>query len=99
MEQIYYPKSVFRKKKLFFSYVVPFSYCWYVIVIGVFSFQGLLHYQITNSQVKLSEIFSKMEAIKESYSVVEDYTVSDTTLEQVFIAFAKKRAIVNLSTK
>lgn len=76
-----------------------FFYCRYVIVIGVFLFQGLLHYHITDSQAKLSEIFSKMEAIKESYSVVEDYTVSDTTLEQVFIAFAKRRAIVNLNTK
>jgi len=36
-----------------------------------------------------------MKTIKEYYTAVEDYTVSDTTLEQVFIAFAKKQAVLN----
>lgn len=61
--------------------------------------QELLHYHITKPRVKLSEIFSRMKAIKESYNVVEDYTVADTTLEQVFIAFAKRQAIVNVNEK
>lgn len=56
--------------------------------------QGLLHYHITNPKVPLSEIFGQMKAIKENYPAVEDYTVSDTTLEQVFIAFAKKQAVI-----
>lgn len=43
----------------------------------------------------LSEIFGQMKVIKENYSVVEDYTISDTTLEQVFIAFAKRQAVLN----
>lgn len=57
--------------------------------------QGLLHYQITNPNIPLSKIFGMMKAIKENYTVIEDFTVSDTTLEQVFIAFAKKRAVLN----
>lgn len=57
--------------------------------------QGFLHYHITNPQIPLSEIFGQMKAIKENYQAVEDYTVSDTTLEQVFIAFAKKQAVIN----
>jgi len=36
-----------------------------------------------------------MKTIKEYYTAIEDYTVGDTTLEQVFIAFAKKQAILN----
>lgn len=36
-----------------------------------------------------------MKAIKESYNIVEDFTVGDTTLEQVFIAFAKRQAVLN----
>lgn len=59
--------------------------------------QGLLHYHITNPNIPLSEIFGQMKAIKENYSVIEDYTVSDTTLEQVFIAFAKKQAVLNIT--
>lgn len=39
-----------------------------------------------------------MKAIKENYHAVEDYTVGDTTLEQVFIAFAKKQAVLNTNT-
>jgi len=54
----------------------------------------LLHYHITNSGVPLFEIFGKMKTIKTNYSMVEDYTVSDTTLEQVFIAFAKRQAVL-----
>lgn len=40
-----------------------------------------------------------MEVIKNDYTFVEDYTVSDTTLEQVFIAFAKRQAVLNTSTE
>lgn len=54
-----------------------------------------MHYHITNPHIPLSEIFGQMEAIKDNYTVVEDYTVSDTTLEQVFIAFAKRQAVLN----
>ncbi|XP_060873175.1 phospholipid-transporting ATPase ABCA3-like isoform X2 [Metopolophium dirhodum] len=57
--------------------------------------KGLLHYHITNPNIPLSEIFGQMKAIKENYTIIEDYTVSDTTLEQVFIAFAKKQAVLN----
>lgn len=57
-----------------------------------------MHYHITNPRIPLSEIFGQMKAIKESYSGIEDYTVGDTTLEQVFIAFAKKQAVMNTKT-
>eukprot|EP00102_Acyrthosiphon_pisum_P016671 XP_008187710.2 PREDICTED: ATP-binding cassette sub-family A member 1-like [Acyrthosiphon pisum] len=59
---------------------------------------GLLHYHITNPNILLSEIFRKMKETKENYTVIEDFTVSDTTLEQVFIAFAKKQAVLNTTT-
>lgn len=36
-----------------------------------------------------------MNVIKERYPAVEDYTIGNTTLEQVFIAFAKKQLTVN----
>ncbi|XP_026821418.1 ATP-binding cassette sub-family A member 3-like [Rhopalosiphum maidis] len=59
--------------------------------------KGLLHYHVTNPSSLLSEVFSKIKAIKENYTAIEDYTVGDTTLEQVFIAFAKKQAVLNMT--
>lgn len=32
-----------------------------------------------------------MEKVKHNYDVVEDYIVSETTLEQVFISFARSQ--------
>jgi len=63
----------------------------------LFKLQGLLHYHITNPNIPLSEIFGQMKVIKENYRAIEDYTISDTTLEQVFIAFAKKQAVLNVT--
>lgn len=56
--------------------------------------QGLLHYHITDPDLPLSEIFGHMKSTKEKYSAIEDFTVSDTTLEQVFLAFAKRKALI-----
>lgn len=74
--------------------MVYFKICYKIEVQINCIFQGLLHYHITNPNIPLSDIFGQMKAIKENYSIVEDYTISDTTLEQVFIAFAKKQAVL-----
>ena len=50
--------------------------------------QGLLHYQVIDPSVSLGRLFGTMEAVKERLSI-EDYSVSQTTLEQVFINFAR----------
>jgi hypothetical protein len=34
-----------------------------------------------------------MERVKQNFDFVEDYTVSDTTLEQVFLSFAKAQVV------
>lgn len=60
--------------------------------------QGLLHYHITNPKIPLSEIFGKMKSVKENYAAIEDFTVGDTTLEQVFIAFAKRQTVLDTIT-
>lgn len=54
----------------------------------------MLHYHLTDPEKPLSEIFGRMKDIKEKYTMIEDFTVSDTTLEQVFLAFAKKQAVI-----
>ena len=52
------------------------------------SHQGLLHFHITDPSVEWSYMFSVMERAKEELQL-EDYLLSDTTLEQIFLAFAK----------
>ena len=51
--------------------------------------QTMLHYVLLNIGVLWSEIFKNMEYIKGEFNeFVEDYTVSETTLEQVFLSFS-----------
>ena len=38
-----------------------------------------------------SSMFKIMENLGKEFSVVEDYSISETTLEQVFISFAKQQ--------
>ena len=52
-------------------------------------FQSFLHYHLADSSIPLSRVFSSVSHLKQSHAIVEDYTVSDTTLEQVFLAFSK----------
>lgn len=70
---------------------------WSIIYYKLFLFllQGFLEYHITNPKKELSDIFTTMIAIKKSYTEIEDYTVGDTSLEQVFLAFAKHQEARN----
>ena len=49
---------------------------------------GMLHYHITDAAgCRWSQLFAMMERAKEKFAL-DDYSLSQTTLEQVFIAFA-----------
>lgn len=53
------------------------------------------HHRIINFRVsadrKLGEIFSKIENIRDEHrSLIEDYTVTQVTLDDVFVNFAKQ---------
>ncbi len=50
--------------------------------------QGYVHYQIAAHNVSWSNIFGTIERSKDLYHI-DDYSVSQTTLEQVFINFAR----------
>ncbi|XP_050416186.1 phospholipid-transporting ATPase ABCA3 isoform X5 [Patella vulgata] len=52
--------------------------------------QGYAHFQIPDNNIPLAGVFDVMEESKGVYSV-EDYSVHQTTLEQVFLAFAGKQ--------
>lgn len=50
--------------------------------------QNYLNYHITNTNMTLAEIFGTIEKAKVDFNI-EDYSVSQTTLEQIFLNFAR----------
>lgn len=52
--------------------------------------QNLVHYHVNNPSLTWSALFSGMERAKHEFNI-EDYSVSQTTLEQVFINFARSQ--------
>lgn len=53
--------------------------------------QDYVHFHISDSSTPWHELFDAMEEMKASFDSVEDYSVSETTLEQVFLSFAKEQ--------
>ncbi|KAI8435956.1 hypothetical protein MSG28_004122 [Choristoneura fumiferana] len=51
-------------------------------------YQGLLTYYLPDRRVAWSNMFGTMERCRQNYDV-EDYTISQTTLEQIFLQFTK----------
>ncbi|CAD5114243.1 DgyrCDS3384 [Dimorphilus gyrociliatus] len=54
------------------------------------SHDGYVHYQISDKVTSWASIFGSMERVRDMYHL-EDYSVSQTTLEQVFINFARQQ--------
>lgn len=52
--------------------------------------QGYVHFRIPDDNAKLAEIFGRMEMAKEQFNV-EDYSVHQTTLEQIFLTFTQNQ--------
>ncbi|XP_033097470.1 ATP-binding cassette sub-family A member 3-like [Anneissia japonica] len=52
--------------------------------------EGLVHYHIRSSDLSWASVFGTMEKAKAVYNI-EDYSVSQTTLEQVFLNFARNQ--------
>ncbi|XP_076468710.1 phospholipid-transporting ATPase ABCA3-like [Babylonia areolata] len=50
--------------------------------------QGYVHFQVPDASVPLSEVFETMESAKDTLGV-EDYSVHQTTLEQIFLTFTR----------
>uniref|UniRef100_A0AAY4B7N1 ATP-binding cassette sub-family A member 2 n=1 Tax=Denticeps clupeoides TaxID=299321 RepID=A0AAY4B7N1_9TELE len=50
-----------------------------------------IQYQLKSENISLAQVFSKMEQVVEVLGI-EDYSVSQTTLDNVFVNFAKKQS-------
>ena len=48
-----------------------------------------------NPNTSWSHLFSTMERAKNQYPAVTDYSISETTLEQIFISFARHQVIAD----
>uniref|UniRef100_A0A8C2YFC7 ATP binding cassette subfamily A member 3 n=1 Tax=Coturnix japonica TaxID=93934 RepID=A0A8C2YFC7_COTJA len=51
--------------------------------------QGMVHYHLTNKNLSWAQVFGALEKAKEKYRL-EDYSVSQISLEQVFMSFTPK---------
>ncbi|XP_022817349.1 ATP-binding cassette sub-family A member 3-like [Spodoptera litura] len=55
----------------------------------------MLHYHI-NDTMRYSELFTELEALRTEFpNLIEDYSVTETTLEEVFLSFAKEQQAIN----
>ena len=55
----------------------------------MFLFQEFIHVHVRDVSVLWSSMFRIMEDIRDEFPGVEDYSISETSLEQVFISFAR----------
>jgi len=51
---------------------------------------NLLHYSINDETLPWSQIFGRIERAKDDLCI-EDYSIGQTTLEQIFLSFARKQ--------
>ncbi|GIY18801.1 ATP-binding cassette sub-family A member 3, partial [Caerostris extrusa] len=54
--------------------------------------QGMLQYHVVDSSITLSRLFKFMANMKTEFEL-EDYLISDTSLEQIFLTFARAQRI------
>ncbi|XP_041350182.1 phospholipid-transporting ATPase ABCA3-like [Gigantopelta aegis] len=54
--------------------------------------QGYVHFQVPDADVRIAHVFTVMERSKTEFSV-EDYSVHQTTLEQVFLTFTREQTV------
>lgn len=62
----------------------------YVPFFALYNPQFVLHFHITDAKLRWSELFQRVQELKEEFNF-EDIFVSDSSLEQVFLSFAKAR--------
>uniref|UniRef100_A0A672IQE2 ABC transporter domain-containing protein n=1 Tax=Salarias fasciatus TaxID=181472 RepID=A0A672IQE2_SALFA len=60
--------------------------------------QGMVHYHLTDKTLTWAQVFGTLEAAKEKYRI-EDYCVSQISLEQVFLSFAQFQHCTQSSRK
>ena len=53
----------------------------------------MIQYHVVDPYLTLSSLFKFMDEMQRNYNL-EDYVISDTSLEQIFLAFARSQRVV-----
>ena len=56
-----------------------------------------IHFHVSNPATSWSSLFSSMEAVKAEFQTIQDYSINETTLEQIFLEFARGQATKTIS--
>lgn len=64
----------------------------YLSAVLTSEFEGTIHYEIPNSNLKLSELFNLMNSKAKELEIV-DWGVSQSTLEDVFMSIVHNAAV------
>ena len=56
-----------------------------------------IHFHVSNPATSWSSLFNCMEASKTEFPIIQDYSINETTLEQIFLDFARGQAKGNLT--
>ena len=56
-----------------------------------------IHFHVSNPATSWASLFTSMEAAKTEFPVIQDYSITETTLEQIFLDFARGQAKGNLT--
>ena len=48
-----------------------------------------IHFHVPNPATSWHSLFSNMEMVKNQFSWIQDYSITETSLEQIFLGFAK----------
>ena len=56
-----------------------------------------IHFHVNNPATSWSSLFSCMETTKTEFQMIQDYSINETTLEQIFLEFARGQAKGNIS--
>ena len=52
-----------------------------------------IHFHVANPATPWHHLFSSMETVKGEHKIIQDYTISETTLEQIFLSFAREENV------
>ncbi|KAF2885019.1 hypothetical protein ILUMI_21135 [Ignelater luminosus] len=52
-------------------------------------YTGFLHYHISDKSKKWGQIFKEIEQLQYKHPIIEDYNISETSLEEVFLSIAR----------
>ena len=48
-----------------------------------------IHFHVSNPSTSWHSLFTNLESVKGEFHVIQDYSIQETTLEQIFLEFAR----------